>query len=648
MKKDLITINIDVGGTFTDGFFVWGDKLSSAKVPTTGHDLTVGFMECIERGAEKMGTDLSEFLAKASMVRFSTTMGTNAIIEKKGMQIGLLVTSGQEEKLYSVEGEFKVNDYFVKPNLIEGIEEEIDIEGKLIREPKEEQTLKAVKRLQESGARMVVISLENSYWNNSNEREVKRLIQEEYPRHYLGSVPTLTSFEVSSRPDDYRRLNTAVGNAYIHRPMKVSLYRAEDKIRSHSYNRPLFIGHSSGGVAAVAKTRAIDTLNSGPVAGVFGVKALSEEYQMDIIGADMGGTSLDLSIVKNGELPFELSHEIEGLPTHIPSIAVQTIGAGGGSIAKMEQGEIQIGPESVGGNPGPACFGKGGKMATVTDADVVLGRISSEFFLGGRLELSVDKARKAIERHVVVGRKNTAEEAAEKVIIKVEQKIKNAITGMDSKGIDTIVAYGGAGPMHMTGLVKEKEIKRMIVTPHSAIFSAFGESMMGILHTYTRPLWEKSNVETLVGQMKIDAEKDMRSEGFSLEEIKFDIDAISYDPDGRIDEFVSVSEKRKKNELATLRLHARGDAPISVFTEGKCGGEDPSSARIGEREVVWRGEKIITPIFAFEKLHRGAIVKGPAIIESVDTTIPVVEGTLLRVDALGNGIIGSKKSDISE
>ena len=132
MKKDLITINIDVGGTFTDGFFVWGDELASAKVPTTGHDLTVGFMECIESGAEKMEMGLSEFLSKASMVRFSTTMGTNAIIEKKGMQIGLLVTSGQEEGLYSVEGEFKVSDYFVNPELIEGVEEEIDIEGKVI------------------------------------------------------------------------------------------------------------------------------------------------------------------------------------------------------------------------------------------------------------------------------------------------------------------------------------------------------------------------------------------------------------------------------------------------------------------------------------------------------------------------------------
>ena len=297
MKKDLITVNIDVGGTFTDGFLAWGNRLASAKVPTTGHDLTVGFMECIESGAEKMEMGLSEFLSKASMVRFSTTMGTNAIIEKKGMQIGLLVTSGQEGELYSVEGEFKVSDYFVNPELIEGVEEEIDIEGKVIIKPKVEQTLKAVKKLQESGARMIVISLKNSYWNDANEREVKRLIQEEYPRHYLGSVPTLASFEVSSRPDDYRRLNTVVGNAYIHRPMKVSLYRAEDKIRSHTYNKPLFIGHSSGGVAAVAKTRAIDTLNSGPVAGVFGVKALSDEYQVDIIGADMGGTSLDLSVV---------------------------------------------------------------------------------------------------------------------------------------------------------------------------------------------------------------------------------------------------------------------------------------------------------------------------------------------------------------
>ena len=556
-----------------------------------------------------------------------------------------MVTSGEEERLYSVKDELKVSDYFIGPGMIEEIEEEINIKGDIVKIPDSDQTIGAVKKLQESGARMIVISLKNSYWNDANEREVKRLIQEEYPRHFLGSIPTLASYEVSSRPDDYRRLNTVVGNAYIHRPMKVSLYRAEDKIRSHSYNRPLFIGLSSGGVAGVAKTRAIDTLNSGPVAGVFGVKSISDEYQTSIMGADMGGTSLDLSIVHDGNLPFELSHRIEGLPTHIPAIEVKTVGIGGGSIAKVTQEGLQIGPESAGANPGPACFGKGGKMATVTDADVVLGRIDSEFFLGGKLELSKEKAQIAIEKHVASEKGISIEMAADEIINKVEQDIKESILKLGLNGIDTIVAYGGAGPMHMTGLVKEEYIKKLIITPYSAVFSAFGESMMGVLHTYTRPLLRGSRVEDLISQMEMEAKKDMKSEGFVAKDIKFEVDAISYDSKGRIDKFVSAQGEEEEGSV-TLRLHARGKTPISTFTREVCGESDPSSAMIGNREVIWGNEIIDTPIFELEKLNKGAIVEGPAIIESTDTTIPILEKTFLWVDGIGNGIIGSKRSDV--
>jgi N-methylhydantoinase A/acetophenone carboxylase len=648
MGDNKTTINIDVGGTFTDGFFTDGQKIATAKVPTTSHELTIGFIECIEIGADKLGMEISSLLGKADIVRFSTTMGTNAIIEKKGMCIGLLVTAGQENKLYSVENESNVVDFFVGRDMVEGINEEVDINGKLIAEPDIKQTLSAIKKLQESGARMIVVALKNSYQNNSNEKLVKKIIQKEYPRHYLGSIPTLASFEVSSRPDDYRRLNTVVVNAYIHRPMKVSLYRAEDKIRSLLYNKPLFIGHSSGGVGGLAKTRAIDTLNSGPVAGVFGVKSLSETYQTDMIGADMGGTSLDLSIVKNKELPFELSHIVETLPTHIPAITVKTVGIGGGSIAKMENGLLRVGPESVGGNPGPACFGRGGKMATITDADVILGKISSDFFLGGRLELSTDLSKKSFEDNIVGSRKITVEDAALEVIEQVGLNIRNAIGEMDTKGIETIVAYGGAGPMHMTELVKYNQIKRIIVTPHSSVFSAFGESMMGVSHIYTRPLIDESDVDKLTREMKIEAGKDMLIEGFSADEIKFDIDLINYDPMERKDSFTALNAGEINDGLVTLRLHASGEVGRVVFASGKYESSDPSSAYVKDREVIWEGDKIMTPVFLFEKLQRGAMIEGPAIVESSDTTIPIVENTVFMIDSMGNGIIGSKKKEVMD
>ena len=222
------------------------------------------------------------------------------------------------------------------------------------------------------------------------------------------------------------------------------------------------------------------------------------------------------------------------------------MGIGGGSIAKVTQEGLQIGPESAGANPGPACFGKGGKMATVTDADVVLGRIDSEFFLGGKLELSKEKAQIAIEKHVASEKGISIEMAADEIINKVEQDIKESILKLGLNGIDTIVAYGGAGPMHMTGLVKEEYIKKLIITPYSAVFSAFGESMMGVLHTYTRPLLRGSRVEDLISQMEMEAKKDMKSEGFVAKDIKFEVDAISYDSKGRIDKFVSAQGEEEE------------------------------------------------------------------------------------------------------
>ncbi|MFB6095766.1 MAG: hydantoinase/oxoprolinase family protein [Haloferacaceae archaeon] len=652
------TINIDAGGTFTDGFITVGETTVTSKVPTTEHDLTVCFMDCIEAGAEKLDTDPAALLGDADMVRFSTTAGTNTVIEKTGPRLGLLVTAGHEDDLYAEAGQRTVADSVLDADMVEGIDERVSEAGEVLEAPDPEAVSAAVKRLQADGARLIVVALANADANPANERAVKAAIDDAYPRHYLGAIPTLASFEVTARPDDYRRLNTVAANAYIHHTMKSSLYKAEDEVRARNYDRPLFVGHSSGGVARVAKTVALNTYNSGPAAGVLGAAALAERYDTDLVAADMGGTSIDVSRVgAGGEIPRELGPSIDGLPTHVPAIDVNTAGAGGGSIASVEDGAVSVGPESAGANPGPACFGRGGTEPTVTDADVVLGRVNPDFFLGGDYELEADRAVEAVREKVAEPLGVDVEEAARRIVDRTEANIADAID-REVGAADAMVSYGGAGPMHAAGVADRLGVERVIVTPHSSVFSTFGESTMNVEHVYTRSLTE-GDPEDLLTAMREEAERDMRAEGFDADEIEFGADllvdgtgpaerrelAVAL-PDGGaggeqygVDAAVREALGDDASAAATLRLHAVGPAPSPEFSVHPLGDEDPAAARVDTREVVWADGPEPTAIYRRESLDPGAVVPGPAVVEAPDTTVVVPESRRFRVNELDHGLL---------
>ena len=502
----------------------------------------------------------------------------------------------------------------------------------------------AVKRLQADGARLIVIALENAAVNPANEQAVKAAIDDTYPGHYLGAVPTLASFEVTARPDDYRRLNTVAVNAYIHHSMKSSLYKAEDEVRDCGYDKPLFVGHSSGGVARVAKTVALNTYNSGPAAGVLGAAALADHYDDDLIAADMGGTSVDISMVEaDGTVPRELDPSIDGLQTHVPAINVHTAGAGGGSVASVEDGEITVGPESAGANPGPACFGRGGTAATVTDADLVLGRINPDYFLGGDYELEPERAADVIREAVAAPLGIDVETAAYRVIEQTEANIASAIEKRVGSA-EAMVSYGGAGPMHAGGVAEILGIDRVILTPHSSVFSTFGESTMNVEHTYTRSLAGGDAAE-LIETMREEAHRDMRAEGFVPDEITFNADMLVEGGETVLRELprpfsgdlAQFPESTGTN--TTLRLHAVGPAPSPEFSAASLGDDDPSDARVGTRDVVWDEGTEPTAIYRRERLDLGMVVPGPAVIEATDTTIVVPRTRELRVNKVGHGIL---------
>ncbi|MBW1852261.1 MAG: hydantoinase/oxoprolinase family protein, partial [Deltaproteobacteria bacterium] len=464
------TIDIDTGGTFTDGFFVRDGRVETVKVPTTPHDLTICFLKCIEAGADRFEVAVDDLLYETEIIRFSNTIGTNTIIQRDGTKIGLLVTSdrGSLAPTDSKEGKAPL----VMPDMVLGLEEAVSPDGKVVKPPDEQAALTAAQRLIDRGARCLVVALANSEFNPANERLVRQVLKREYPSDFLGSVPVFLSSDISRRSGEAERINAAVLNAYIHAKLVRLLYKAGEELRKRLYRKNLFIVHNNSAVARVARTRAINTYNSGPAAGLLGARLIGELYgESDLISADMGGTSFDLGYVSQGQPSYTLQPDVEGFPVNVPMLAIRAIGAGGGSIASVKEGELQVGPQSAGALPGPVCFDLGGSEPTVADADVVLGILDPDYFLGGTMNLNRDKARGVMEARIAGPLGISVEQAALEIKKKVDEamgaEVKKIKEKIGSNMEPLLVFYGGAGPAHCCDIARVAGLKKIIITPFS-------------------------------------------------------------------------------------------------------------------------------------------------------------------------------------
>ncbi|WP_436348272.1 hydantoinase/oxoprolinase family protein [Natronorubrum sp. FCH18a] len=670
--QDTHYVSIDTGGTFTDGYVSYPDGSTTVKVPTTDHDLTVCFRNCIDKAAEKLELSTEEFLIDTDVIRFSTTIGTNTIIERSGPQIGLIVTDGRTEELFDVEtGDDAGVSALTDESLVVGIPERVDSDGDVVDPVEREDVLEAAKTLMNRGAKLLVISLTNSFYNEENEEAARRIIETEYPPHYLGPNQVLTANEVSSRPGYLQRSYTALINAYIHRPMARSLYKAEDDVRDSGYGNPLLVGQSTGGVAGVSKTVALHTYNSGPVAGVLGAKAFRDLYDLEsVISTDMGGTSIDIGTITGESVDRDLGPDVAELPVHVPMINVHTAGAGGGSIASVDDDEFTVGPESAGAEPGPACYDLGGFEPTTTDADVALGYIDPDYFLGGDKQLNADRAEDAIERSVAQKLDLSVEEAALRIRERVDENIAASITGQLRDGISpdetTLIAYGGAGPMHCCTFAEKAGIKRIITAPAAAEFSAFGGATLDVEHRYTAAFGERSPPDEptvpvdayneTVERLETEATKDMRGEGFEADEVSFDLTMLmrvdgeveSVSIPNRIDTPADLSEALEEVdagtgspvELDTIVLTATGPVETEGFTERGLQDDDSEHARKPARDAYWPEDGWTeTDVFQREELEPGNVIDGRAIIEAEDTTYVIPDAWTFEVDAYGHGII---------
>ncbi len=674
------TIDIDTGGTFTDGFFVRGDRVETVKVPTTPHDLTVCFLKCVEAGAERFGADAAEMLYRTDIIRFSNTIGTNTIIQRNGSKVGLLVTAGQEGLAPTTADDGLPP--LVPPDMVLGLEEETTPQGMVARAPDERQALAAAQALIDRGARCLVVALSQADVNPANERAVRQAVKREYPRDFLGSVPIFLSSDISRRAGLAQRLNAALLSAYIHAKLVRLLYKAGEELRQRDYAHSLFIVHNNGAVARVAKTRAVNTYNSGPAAGLLGARLVGGLYgQGDLISADMGGTSFDIGFVRAGQPSFTLQPEVEGLAVNLPMLSIRALGAGGGSIAEVRDGALRVGPQSAGALPGPVCFALGGMEPTVSDADLALGVLDPAFFLGGGMRLNLEKARAVLEEKVArplgVGVERAALLIKRNIDATMAQGVRETLKVFPAGSPPPLmVVYGGAGPAHCCHVAELAGLGSIVITPHSAVFSAFSSSNMDVGHVYYRRLemsldggLDLGALRRAAQAMRLEAERDMRGEGFAAREISHGLDLFLRAGQGQTEVKASLvlAELEGDDALvaATIRERAAqawaaaGFQPgpglvastASLFSQAPVphyqvealplGPADPRGARKGARRL-WLdddGQGREVAVYDRSLLQPGAALAGPALVESRHTTILVPAGWGFLVDRFDNALL---------
>lgn len=633
-----ITINIDTGGTFTDGVFIRDGEALGVKSFSTPHDLTVGMLECVEAGAEALGISVEQMLAETEAFRFSSTIVTNAIIERRGPRVGLLVSAGAEEKLYGKKSEL-VEAGYLNPDLVLGVREPVDAAA----------VTASIETLLDRGARVIAVSLDGSWRDSSAERAVRNIVRSLYPTYYVGSVRVFLASDISALPGAEARTNTIVLNALVHDYLARSVYPAEEKLRRRGMRCPLLLVDGHAGLARSAKTLAIQTHNSGPAAGVSGAAALADTMRAAsglVVTLDIGGTSSDVSVADSQSLAVSWTKDLEGMRVHVPSVTVEALAYGGGTIAKANGTEMVLGPQSAGAYPGPACFDRGGEKATVTDANLILGFLDAEGFHGGQLQLRQERSQQVLDD---LGQKlgMNATGVARRICRATEAGIAKGIAEiLRKRGAKaeeaTLVAYGGGGPLHAAMVASLAGIRHVVVPAMSSVFSALGVSKLDVKHIYPLPLGGESTAASL--DRLIDAAmRDVNAEGFSAEVAQVNLETVNRETgevlwrhDGtRLPDASRTLHKVLAHAVSAAKSTDLALLVLTTVIPSPHAGEDANQAKPevtgeqiapGERAVDWGKGPVPTAILSAAAVARDRAVMGPALIVSDDQTIAVPGG----------------------
>jgi len=674
------TADIDVGGTLTDGLFTDGTRVVCAKVDSTPHDLTVCLVDCVTQGAAKLGfADAAAFLEQVELIRWSTTITSNVLAEGRGPRIGLLVGPGQEKNLYSRDGRSAALGRLVAEADVAAISDSAD----------EAAILKATHALLERGVRRICISLPGAHREPEREARIKRFIGQQYPDHYLGSVPALAGSDVSKSADDATRTHCALINAYTHGALAATLFKAEDELRETlGFAGSFLVSQTSGGVAGVGKTRAIDTIESGPILGLHASAHLAQKYgARDVIAMDIGGTTAKLGLMCGGEPLERRPSDFFGIPVEISGPYLRSIALGGGSVVRTGGAAggpgLRLGPESMGSYPGPACYGLGGDEATLTDAFVAAGLLNAEYFLGGAKRIDAELARKAIQERVAGPMGISVEEGCRRIVARAFEMVAGVIADAKAElGLNlaehTLYAYGGNGGLFACGVAEQAGIGRVQMFSLGAVFSAFGSSVSDICHVYERAVADgavtdstANSIRLAMGEIRAEAVKDLRGEGIEPGELKWGIELEIVRANGRATPVRCAEEALasggalraalgawtatgtasragetpalpEKMQVELLRVRVEKPMARPRLAQQPSAGADPTRAKTGTRKVLWGSRSGEAALYRWEALETGNRVAGCAILEGANTTYLVPEGWTMEIDGYGNGRVERK------
>ncbi len=653
------TMSIDTGGTFTDGFVSDGERTVQVKVDTTPQDLTIGFEACVQAAAAAVGLELPAFLRSLTKLHFSSTIATNTIVEGRGARVGLIVTGGAEESVYGTEAQAGKLRGFLDAELVRGVSERVDSDGAVISGPDEAELELAVRELLERGVRLLVVSFANANLNQANELQAREMIGDSYPRHYLGAVPLMIGSRVSLADDDHGRTACAVVNACLHPNLVRALYRAEDRMRDQGLTRPLLIVNSDGSTSRVAKTRAIDTYDSGPSAGVLGAGCVAQAIgARHVCTFDVGGTTTDVALLADARVPMDERTEVGDLEIPHPSVSLTSFGIGGGSIISVDAaGQVRVGPRSAGATPGPACFGLGGHSLTPTDVWLLLGYLEPGEFLGGRRRLDVGPAREAATQ--LAGELGTSTERA---LLEAKAAIRGALWDhllrwadrhpelVTSEAADRwLFSYGGGGGLLCTDAAEILGIPRVVVFPHSSVFSAFGAGLLPIAHSYHQVVASGAGngaLAAVVARLADNARRDLRAEGVrELDNVSASL-RVGSDQPRRLSLAAlierpqdAVSMNGAGSAAVGCRLHV--SVPRSANVEMNTGPAHISKSRA--RQVITGDGPLAVPIVEGLGDRSAAGVAGPAFLDAPDTTIFVPSGWSVTFTEHGYGILSKER-----
>jgi N-methylhydantoinase A len=691
-------VGIDIGGTFTDCVLLGGEEPALGKSLTTHGDLSKGFFSALEIAAEKTGTDSQTVLADAEFIFHGTTVGTNAMLERRGAKTGLLTTQGAGDVILIMRAHGRVAGRSIdevshasvqtrpKPliprSLIEEVSQRHDAAGREVIPLDEAATVSAVERLVGRGIEALAISFLWSFQTPDHEQRAATLVRAKFPELYV-----TCSSDLVPKWGEYERTAATAVNSYVGPPFASYLGELLEKLADRGHTGRTLILQCAGGVMTpdTAAASALLTIDSGPAAGVTGSAQLAQAGELsNVICTDMGGTSFDVGLIVGGQSVRSSSTVLAQYAYSVPKIDIRSVGTGGGSYIRFDEisRSLKVGPDSAGASPGPVCYGRGGTVPTVTDADVVLGYVNPDFFAGGEVGIDREAAEQALAELGKPLGLDAVEVAAGANRI-IDARMADLIRQMTvQQGKDprefVVFAYGGAGPVHAAGYARELGGARVFVPrgDFASSWSAFGAArsdVSGILEQtdIQGGYLDAESVNAVFRGLDERAAVMLDEQGIPEQDrvMKRMVDmrytGQIYEVEMPLDEYPSSSASLEELErrfveryevlygegagfpgagveLVNFRVEAIGKVPKPELQEVAEGGSTPPESAIGSpRAVFWTefGEWRQTPIFLGAELLAGNSVSGPAIIDLPDTGIVIRPGMRAVVDRLGNIVI---------